>query len=257
MFTEINSALNTVVVSNDVAAQAQAQAVNVADLLANMEGKRKTWEEGVYRTSNQALYAILAECLMFGGELTTSEAKARRAALDAFCKERGYVVKKDSPLMTHIVKAVFGNVDRRRISTYSLVLRQAQKLNVLPTDLAQWIEDNGGIQEIKLSRSATFVSPAQKAAMGAQQFNTLPVLASVKNEQLSLLADADFIGTDCVLLAEQQADGSFAIRALVRQGSAVNAAYAAVYAQQKAAVTEQQKEQQAANDADGVLNDAA
>jgi hypothetical protein len=60
-----------------------------------------------------------------------------------------------------------------------------------------------------------------------------------------------------VLLAEQQADGSFAIRALVRQGGVVNAAYAAVYAQQKAAVTEQEKEQQAANDADGVLNDAA
>lgn len=253
MFTEITSSLNTVVVSNDVT----AKAVSHTSLLGQMEDKRKVWEDGVYRTSNQALYGILAECLVFGGELPTAQAKERRAALEAFCKARGYVVKKDSPLMTHIVKAVFGNVDRRRISTYLLVLRQAQKLNIVPTDLAQWIEDNGGIQEIRLNRSATFISPARKAEMGQQQFNTLPTLASVKSEQLSLLADADFVGTDCVLLAEQQADGSFAIRALVRQGGAVNAAYAAVYAQQKAQADELKKEQQAANDADGVLNDAA
>lgn len=256
MFTEITYDLNTVVVSNDIAATVAAS-VSVADMLGRMEDQRKTWEDGVYRTSNQALYAILAECLMFGGEVPTAQAKERRAALAAFCKERGYVVKNDSPLMTHIVKAVFGNVDRRRISTYSLVLRQAQKLNILPTDLAQWIEDNGGIQEIRLNRSATFISPARKAEMGQQQFNALPTLASVKSEALSLLTDADFIGTDCVLLAEQQADGSFAIRALVRQGGVVNAAYAAIYAQQKAAADALKKEQQAANDADGVLNDAA
>jgi hypothetical protein len=256
MLTEIKSTLNTVVVSNDVAATVAAS-VSVTDMLGQMEDKRKVWEDGVYRTSNQALYAILAECLIFGGELTTEKAKERRAALTAFCKERGYVVKNDSPLMTHIVKAVLGNVDRRRISTYSLVLRQAQKLNIVPTDLAQWIEDNGGIQEIRLGRSATFVSPARKAEMGQQQFDALPTLASVKSEQLSLLTDADFIGADCVLLAEQQEDGSFAIRALLRQGGVVNAAYAAVYAQQKAAADELKKEQQAANDANGVLKDAA
>jgi hypothetical protein len=59
MLTEIKSTLNTVVVSNDVAA-AVAASVSVADMLGQMEDQRKVWEDGVYRTSNQALYAILA-----------------------------------------------------------------------------------------------------------------------------------------------------------------------------------------------------
>jgi hypothetical protein len=45
-------------------------------------------------------------------------------------------------------------VDRRRLSTYSLVLREAIKQKVLATQLAEWIEQNGGIQEIRLSQSA-------------------------------------------------------------------------------------------------------
>jgi hypothetical protein len=57
----------------------------------------------------------------------------------------------------------------------------------------------------------------------------------VAKEELALLADADFVGGECVLLAEQQADGSFHIKALTRTSTAVNAALAALYGEQQRA----------------------
>jgi hypothetical protein len=200
--------------------------------IADIEAKRQKWETTVYRTSNQQLYAVLADCLAYAAPLPTAEAKQRTNELAAFLQERGYKVNKDSPLVTRVVKAVFGNVDRRRISTYSLVLRAAQKEGVSVANLADWIEQRGGVQEIRVSRSATYVSPKQKAEQAKSTLSSLPTLAVAK-DKLAELADADFVGDECVLLAEQQADGSFHIKALVRSGGAVNAALAAVYGLQK------------------------
>ena len=259
MNTLMNAVETTVtsnVVLNDKPAQAVGNSnvvVNATKLLASMEAKRITWEQGAYRTSNLELYKVLADCLLFAGELTVAESKQRSTALEAFFTERGYKYKKDSHIIARVVRAVFGNIDRRRISTYVLVLRQAQKSKVEATQLAQWIEDGGGIQEIKLARSATFISPTGKASIAKADFEKLPVLAIAKSEQLSLLADAGYVGEDCVLIAEQLADGGFAIRALVRKEGAVNAAFTALYGDIKGQEVAAKKEADAANDADGAI----
>lgn len=227
------------VVQNDEIATSlpvTAQPKTLTHTLADLEAERITWEEGVYRTSNQALYAVLAKCLAIAQADTTELAKQRNAALEAFYKLRGYSYKKDAPPATRVVKAVFGGVDRRRLSTYSLVLREAIKQGVLAVNLAEWIEQNGGIQEIKLSQSKSFIKPSVKVEMARKGFDNLPALASVKSEAMSLLADANHLGECCVLIAEQAADGSFVVRGMTRADGAVNAAFAALYsAQHKAA----------------------
>jgi hypothetical protein len=221
------------VVQNDTAAPT-ALATELVTLQA-LEDHRKLWETTVYRTSNQQLYKVLDGCYAYGAKLPLESAKQRSEDLKKFFADRGYRVNHDAPLLTRIVKAVFGNVDRRRISTYSLVLRSATAAGVAPGRLAQWIEENGGIQEIKLGRSKTFVSAATKITTAKQSLAKSSVLGVAKSPALGLLADADFIGSACVLLAEQQADGGFTIKALVRAESAVNAAWSAVYSQQKKA----------------------
>lgn len=231
------------VVLNDKAAKA-APSDNAFTLLTELEQQRITWEEGVYRTSNQMLYAILSQCLQFGGELKEMEAiKVRRQALEAFYKQRGYRWKKDTPLMTKIVRAVFGDIDRRRISTYSLVLRQAMKEQVLPTRFADWVEQNGGVQEVRLARSDTFVTPKVKAEKAQGRFEQMDKLAVVKTDELSKLTDPDYIGENCLLVATQEADGSFTVRALVTANAAVNAAFAAIY---QAEIAERAAEEKAA-----------
>ena len=255
--TATNNSITTNVVLNDNANAEINIATTALGLLTGMEEQRIKWEDGVYRKSNAALYEVLAECLQFAGDLTTEAAKERTKALEAFYTARKYKLRKDTPLVSRVLRAVFGDADRRRISTYSLVLRQAQKSNVAYKALAKWIEENGGVQEIKLARSPTFVSAKQKSVIAQQSFDSLTTLAEVKTEALSLLADADFVGEDCVLLAQQQADGSFAIRAVLRSGVAVNAAFTALYAQKKTSTEEESKERTAANDADGSVQKAA
>ena len=232
------SAPTTSVVQNDTSKAAKATPTTTtpptAPKLSEMETKRQQWETTAYRTSNQQLYAVLADCLAYGEALPLADAKQRTKELEEFFKLRGYSVKGDSPLLARVVKAVFGNVDRRRISTYSLVLRTAQKEGITAGKLAGWIEERGGVQEVKLSRSATYVSPKAKAEQAKSILSALPNLAVAK-EKLVELADGEFIGSECVLLAEQQTDGSFHIKALTRSGTAVKAALTALYSvQQKA-----------------------
>lgn len=243
----IETAVQSNVVTNNKAVMTNKQ--RSKDVLARMEGERKQWEEGAYKTSNKQLYAILAECLAFGGAMEISEARERAKVLEAFYAERNYRYKKDSPLMTRVVRAVFGDIDRRRLSTYSLVLREAQRQNVFPLQLAEWIEANGGIQEIRLTQSATFVGQKARVAIGNAELVKRKSLAVVKTAQLEALADAGFVGNACVLLAEQQADGSFAVKELMRGSGVVNAALAALYTAGGTNKADKQAEQAAANDA--------
>lgn len=238
MSTQVQNTIAQTVVSNDTqkaTITASTTTQTAATLLLDMEQKRQNWETTVYRTSNLALYAVLADCLAYGGDLSFQAAKERNAVLDEFCKSRGYVVKKDSPLLTRIAKAVFGNVDRRRISTYSLVLRRAKAEGIAPANLSAWIEELGGIQEIKLSKSPTYVAPADKVKSAKQTLSMLPNLAVISSTELSKLADGDYMGDECVFIAEQQADGSFAIKAFTRSAGAVNAALTSFYGQIKEA----------------------
>jgi hypothetical protein len=138
------------------------------------------------------------------------------------------------------------------------VLRQAQKAKVQFADLAQWIENNGGVQEIRLGKSVTYISPKAKAEIAKaalESRNTF--IGFAKSEMLSFVADANFMGDACVLLAEQQADGSFGIRAVLRNEGLVTAAYTALYGKQQELLIAAKAEVDASNDADGAVKKVA
>lgn len=262
MTTAINAvqtALTTNVVLNDKQKKAHKATVaaSATKHLGAMEQDRITWEEGAYKTSNQALYQVLANCLQFCGELSISDAKARLAALEKFYKSRDYKYNKTKPLVTRVIKAVFGGIDRRRLSTYSIVLRKAQKLNVPYAELAEWIENEGGVQEIKMGHSDTFISVTDKADMAKKHFEKMNSLGSANSEMLSLMADADFMGDTCVLLAEQNSQGGFDVKAILRNASLVKAAFASLYAKQQEVTKEANRVVDAANDAEAKLAKAA
>jgi len=250
---EVETTLSSNVALNDISSPTPSTLVNALMALRRLEEQRLAWETGSFLTSNKEKYAILGDCLVFCGELAISEAKKRSAALEKFHKERGYTYKHESPLATRVVRAVFGDINRRRVSTYSLVLRQAQKAKILPTDLASWIEAQGGVEEVRLSKSESFISPAEKVEMAKDYFECGIDLVIAKSEDLSFYADAEYIGTTCVLLAEQQADGGFAVRAVIRKDAAVKAALLSLYSQLKDDAGKQQANAKAANDADGQL----
>lgn len=253
MMNTLTNAVETTVTSNVVLNDEVQISFDATQPLLNLEAKRKNWEGSTYRVCNLELYGILAECLGYAGELTFAESKLRNAAIEEFFKLRGYKYNAETPIVSRVVRAIFGNINRRRVSTYSLVLRQAIKESVSPLSLASWIEEKGGIQEIKLGHSATYVSPSDKADIGKSYFDSKVIIGNAKSELLSHIADAEYMGSPCVLLAEQMPDGSFDIKAVVRTMAALNAAYLGLYKQQSEAIDKAKAVVQAANDADGAI----
>jgi hypothetical protein len=255
------NAVDTTPVTTNVLLKDTTKVANVAVgttvALTNMEANRINWEQGAYRTSNQALYAVLGDCLAFCGDMTLPEAKQRSASLESFYKDRGYTYKKDLPLATRVVRAVFGSRDRRRISTYSLVIRQAMKEKVLIADFSKWVEEHGGVQEISLGKSATYIKPADKAEIAKNNLKGKTPIGYAKSELLSHVADAQYLGDMCVLLAEQQADGSFGVYAVLRQDGLVNSAFTSLYALGKELEAKAKAEIKAANDVDGAVAKSA
>lgn len=244
--TESVSPSNTFESSVERALSKEPSQDKVVWLIEELENRRLSWEQGVYRTSNVQLYHLLAECLAF---VLAYDVKglntARRKGLEMFCVARKYRFKNDTPLANKIVRAVFGEIGRSRISTYSLVVRQAQSRNIKPADMVAWIESEGGIQEIKVSKSATHVSPADKAQIAMQHVAKSNDLGTIKTEMLSQLASPDHINSDCVLIATQLADGSYSLRAMVRSKAVVDAAFEAFYKANKSLINQEAAERNA------------
>ena len=220
--------------------------------LKDMEAARINWEQGSFRKSNEELYAVLQQCKAFCGDLLPADAKQRSAALEKFYKERSWRYNKETPIETRVLRAVFGMENRRRVSSYSLVLRAAKKQRIGITSLATWIEDQGGVQEIRLSQSKTFISPAEKAQIMKDRLTSRKsFIGYAKSELLSHCADAQYMDDDCVLLSKQLPDGSFGVHTILRSSGVMNASYVAAYAKAEEIEAQAKVEIEAANDADG------
>ena len=107
--------------------------VSTAPKLENMEQARISWERTELAASNKRLYSILSDAYSFYlGMKTHSDKDARKARADEmeqFIKTRAYTFMPSTHDMTKVVKCVFG-VDRRRVSAYSIALREALRQGV-------------------------------------------------------------------------------------------------------------------------------
>lgn len=250
MSTQMQNISNTVVVSNDKKDEPTLQS-SVVFALTRLTEQRKQWETTVYRASNESLYSILQSCYAIEWSMAGNDAnaKARREGLRHFAAQHGFSFKDSTPMMNRVVRCVFGDVARSRVSTYSLVLREAKKRNVGVNDIPAFISDNGGVEQIRLSKSPNYKTAKQKAEL-AVDAATKNVLGVVSSKLLSELATSEHMGERCVLIAKQQADGTFAVTAVVRGKSALTAALVSHYGSTKADSADTAVKQEAANDDD-------
>lgn len=222
---------------------------SVRNYIEQLVLEREVWENTAYRTSNDQLYALLQKCYgtykaMAGDSV---EAATLREALKTYMNLKGIRVSESAHGLVKIVKCVFGD-DRRRASAYGIVLRSALAQKVAVADLPTFIRNSGGVEEIRLAKSPNAMTAKQKASAGAQAVaaTTLGVFAG---EALAQHMDATNIGSNAVLIGTWQADGSVVVRAVVQNSTAVNAALASYYSNNKDTVAAQAVVQTAANDA--------
>jgi hypothetical protein len=176
----------------------------------------------------------------------TTEAKDLREGLNSYIDLKALIFNKSTHTLTKIVKCVFG-AERRRVSAYSIVLRSALAKNISTLDIAAYIRDNNGVEEIRLAKSPNAMTLKQKAvaASSAVSESNYGIFSST---QLSSKLDAGKIGTNTVLIGTWQADGSILIRTVVESDGALNAALASYFSDYKKAQKPKEQEQKAAND---------
>lgn len=210
---------------------------HVISTLETLIADRKAWEENVYKKSNEQLYELLQRCYLYYHSLCGLLQKDAHEQFLNYFVANGFSANNTTHLITKVVRVVFNDksMDRRRVSTYSLVLRAAHKQvmdgKIKKDAIAKYISLQGGVEQIRLAKSPTALTPKQKACEAAKM-QALD-LAVVESEQLSQSIVVTKNDTYAVLLAMQNADGTFAVRSVIYNDGVVNSALAAFYGKQK------------------------
>jgi hypothetical protein len=210
--------------------------------LAVMEQARMSWETTELAASNKRLYSILSDAYSYYLVMKQDPIKETRQdranELEKFIKARGYTFMPSTHDMTRVVKCVFG-VERRRVSAYSIALREALRRHIAAADLVAFIEENGGVEQIRTGSSKP-LSVSKRAAKAAEEVLGTE-LGLLKFDSKLFAADADWADKQVVIVATYLPTGEFQANAVIRHDSAVNSALAAFYSQQQAKVREAAK----------------
>jgi hypothetical protein len=212
---------------------------NIGNILGQLISQRENWEASAYKTSNQMLYGILQRCYELDGKLTLP---SEHIQLNDYCLERGIRNPKGTKTIAKIVKCVFP-IDRRRVCTYVNALRAAKQQHVNAAEVATWLEDNGGVQQISLTRSTEVKTLGERASFAHSVVFSGEPLATVSTAALDRQWDDKYQTQDnvdaVVLLAQRNNDGTYGIYKLVQSKGVVNAALNSCYT--KAEQTHQQQ----------------
>ena len=223
----LNVPANVVVSNTTPAVQS-----NSAEQLKSLEIARISWENTELAQSNNRLYSILQQAYQFYLVMKQDESKDvrkdKQAALDAFINDRGYANSFGTTThdMTRVVKCVFG-VDRRRVSAYSIALREALRQEVGASDLIVFLEENGGVEQIRMGGTKP-LSASRRAELVKAEVSEA-VISTVKFDAVVVKANADWVDKQVVFVATYLPTGEFEVNAVVRHDGAVNTALAAYY----------------------------
>ena len=172
--------------------------------------RRKQWEATDYKKANEGLYALLADGkALFDEKFMNAGAtgqKALRIELTAKLKADGVKVQKTSPTLTMFVRYVFGS-DRKRAHGYAYVLKAAISHGVAAKDLAGYIVQEGGIEEVKRKMVMKEETIARRAAVDAAKVSVKAAAELASVTPLASVPLAGVSGTYAVLLAQPTPDG--------------------------------------------------
>lgn len=223
-------------------------------LLENLEAEREKWEITELAASHKRLYAMLTKCYAFYLRMKTDKSadvrEQSRKGLEAFIKARNYEFKASTHDMNRVVKAVFGGVDRRRVSAYSTALRAAlvagqpdaknKPTRVPESQLSTWLEDQGGVEEVRLGSKNKGMTPKARAEKVETVVRAKKLMTFAVDESV-MQFDTNDVDKQMVLIATYRPTGEFDLHAVVKNDSAVTAALAAYFTDNKAVLEEAEK----------------
>jgi hypothetical protein len=188
-----------------------AFASTIVQQLDVLSVRRKEWEATEYKKANDGLYSLLADCLSIFQQrfVNGSEAdqKALRSSLIQRLQADGVRVVKTSTTLTMLARFVF-NSDRKRAQGYAYVMAAAVSHGIDAADLPKFINQSGGIEEIKRKMVK---KPEAIARQNAVSEAKLKVESEVELASIAPLAQVSISGLSgdyAILLAKPNPNGT-------------------------------------------------
>lgn len=200
--------------------------------IVELADRRAAWEKTEYDRSNQSLYKIIDECLALYKETTIGKfAYEMKTALIKHIEDKGYVFKSTTPLSQKIIRCVFGDQDRRRISTYDKVLVAAISNCWVVGKVPLEITKAGGIHMISIRNPATLKEDKNhQFAIDALKASSIATLSS---DTIKSNIKSDKMGEMAVGVMTQKADGTYNVHCIVPNDKLVKDAMNAFYKKNK------------------------
>lgn len=197
---------NTVAVDNP-------QATLIVGRANELSAQRETFETTTLARTNKELYGILSQVYqLFNDAVAEKCIKETLKLMKDELGKRNVKVQSNSPALTVFVRYVF-NSDRKRSYNYTRTLMAAAQAKISPKNLAEYIESNNGVEEIKntLNKKEETVLKEQKLKAAIidveEQLSVMPPITSVHlpNASVNLIDGAKY----AFVVARVAANGDF------------------------------------------------
>jgi hypothetical protein len=250
----VNATQAAVALAQNNTASAPAMQSKIADAVMLMRQRiealsieREVWETTAYVRSNDMLYGLIQKSYELYIDLTSGmgDAADKKVGFKDYINSKGYSFKESTPLTGKIIRCVFGDKDRRRLSTYHTVLRVIVANKWAVADVTSKIAEFGGVQEISMGKPAGHLTPKEKA----QQARTIVLataLATLSSDKLAQQNNPEKIGEQAVAVVTQNSDGTYTVHCVVHSDGLVNAALAGYFGANKETLLQQQAQQRVA-----------
>lgn len=181
--------------------------------------EREEWQTTLYATANQRLYELLGDIYTVYLEAKDGndvDADKYEWLLDKV-KSRNIPTAKTPTFIQLVTKYVFSDsdTDSRRVNSYARVLSCAAQEGVgTGNAIARYIEERGGIEEIRAALAKNTKTPKQRAAEGRDIADTAQCIAEIACEEIAQCA-TDNIGQYVVLVGKLNARGNVEVKHVV------------------------------------------
>ena len=181
--------------------------------------EREEWQTTLYATANQNLYKLLGDIYTVyleakdGNDVNADKYKWLLEEV----KSRNIPTTKAPTFIQLVTKYVFSDsdTDSRRVNSYARVLSCAAQEGVgTGNAIARYIEERGGIEEIRAALSKNTKTPKQRAAEGRELANAAANIAEIACEEIAQCV-TDNIGQYVVLVGKLNARGNVEVKHVV------------------------------------------
>jgi len=228
------------------------------------------WYNIEYTNSNTKLYSVFAKLYKLYETCTsTTDANTQKANwLKKQCENKGVKFGNKPTIQNLLINFAFfvEGLDyakqQKRISSYVRVFTTATATDdVRANNIASWIADNGGIENIRQMTSPSAITKDERIKQGNSFLNRFETIANVSNNKTIEYAN-EKTNEVVLLVGILEADGSVAIKhtifkeengSTIKGGTAINTALCNVYSktkeEEKAAAKKVKAETEAKNKA--------